>query len=1740
MDKAKGSKRIAGLLFCFLIVFLISDVSAIIRHPEDGGSNSFAHPSDNIIGKWGSNASCVAIAPDLVITTCHQGGGVGTYVNIAGGSYRVSAVYQANYNDTNLDMRIAQLDGAELTEYVEIYTGDINGLLGLELVIGGWGKDRGDPIIYGGKPCEYYWAGQRSDSLQWCTNTCDRFSPLTGIQYLVCDFDGPDPSIDGPATTYEGIIAEYDSGGGWFVNSNGWKLVCLSARVERANLCRFRRFYLENFVVDPDDFKGPNTIVIADWINGYVEQHLPNSDPYLTSPSSYTVTAGNRLSFKLYLSDAEGDAITVTCNDKPGGSAFDSSSRSFSWIPDYGSEGSYSADFTATDDRGGTADFSVAINVERGNRAPALSSINNQVVDETETLSFVVSASDPDGDTITYSLGNAPAGVQVNSNTGAVSWSTGYNDAGDYTIAVNASDGALSDSRQVSITVNNNNRNPQIAISGNVNLKFTDGLNLTVSASDPDNDGLTISIDGLPAGANYTNSTGKITWDTDKDDIGEYDFTITASDGAVEVDKLVQVVIADDPDYVDNYPPVFGAVDAVAGDEGNVLSFTVQANDPDGDSIIYSLGSAPAGVQINSNTGAVSWSTGYNDAGNYTITITASDGSLAVSQNVFVTVNNVNREPDITISGNTNPIYTAGLELTVNASDPDGDNVTVSIDDLPDGANYTNSTGKITWDTDKDDIGEYDFTITASDGAVEVDNLVQVVIADDPDYVDNYPPIFGTVDAVAGDEGNVLSFTVQANDPDGDSIIYSLGSAPAGVQINSNTGAVSWSTGYNDAGNYTITITASDGSLAVSQNVFVTVNNVNREPDITISGNTNPIYTAGLELTVNASDPDGDNVIISVDDLPVGANYTNSTGKIIWDTDKDDVGEYDFTITASDGAVEVDKLVQVVIADDPDYVDNYPPIFVPVDTITVDEGESVVFAVQASDPDGDDLNISVNNLPTGAVFVNNTFTWLTGSADIGSHAVIFTASDGNASTLITVDIEVENVNYPPVAKVTGSTKAAAGEEISLVIEASDVDGDVLTYSLKSAPNDMTINGTGISWNTTEADGGTHKFTVVVSDGEKSVLVPVTISLVVVDKDKDAPFIVSTYPDNGNIQIPLNPLITITIADYGDGVDYESVSITIDGEDVFDGTSISSVSDDSGQVLYSSQNSKVVRTGNSSRYTFQYQADDMFDYDCCPEVTVHANDLNGNMMEPYSFNFTTEMFSMAAAIPVDESKGSVNHDYQSEPVVAIGDNDIVWSAWCEGTVGSRCVQFAPYYNNTGGFDSARSITGSADIASADIAVSSEGELYLLWQDNSAGNWDIYAARSSDGMTLDIKAAVVEGEQDQTDPVVAISEDGKVYVAYVVHRKTGKDIYLAEFNDSLAFVSEKAVCSNVGEQGNPVIACGPDGDVHVAWEDYRDGACAVYAASLNGGWRNYLLAANSGQPDIVVDSSGDFLHTSWSSYKDIFYCKMALPLSDKGASPLNIIDDSSGAEQSNPSICHFSDGKISRTLVSWTDTRNAVGNDDNDIYFASVDKASMTNILATVDRNLSCQGCSAIASTSSGTPYILFQELSDTGQEVQMASATMVEATLSRVTISAADGGCVGIPVEMVDSVDDVSITVPGNALNSDIEMSITRVSNPPSDSTGIHSLFSYDFGPSSTREFRKELTVVIPYPKQIGGSDVTVYWYNPQTGSYSQSGMSGIETLNINSELNAVRFNTTHFSQYSVSSNFVPWITSSGQ
>jgi hypothetical protein len=370
------------------------------------------------------------------------------------------------------------------------------------------------------------------------------------------------------------------------------------------------------------------------------------------------------------------------------------------------------------------------------NRPPVLDSIDNKTVDEGVNLDFTVTATDPDGDTVTFSFTSNPemSGATLDENTGAFSWTPAAGSTGTYEVTVTATDNGTpveSDQEIFTITVGNVNRPPELAAISDKNVNEGVNLNFIVSAVDPDNDTVTYgftSDPGMP-GATLNENTGAFSWTPGYDSAGTYEVTVTATDNGTPAESDQETFIITVGNV--NRPPELETISDRNVNEGVILSFTVIATDPDNDTVTYGFTSDPgmSGAVLNESTGAFSWTPGYDSAGTYEVTVTATDnGTPAESdQETFtITVGNVNRAPELETISNKNITEGINLSFNVSATDPDNDTVTYCFTSDPgmSGATLKENTGAFSWTPPADSAGTYEVTVTATDNGspVKTDN----------------------------------------------------------------------------------------------------------------------------------------------------------------------------------------------------------------------------------------------------------------------------------------------------------------------------------------------------------------------------------------------------------------------------------------------------------------------------------------------------------------------------------------------------------------------------------------------------------------------------------------------------------------------------------------------------------------------------------------------------------------------------------------------------------------------------------------------------------------------------------------------------------------------------------------------------------------------------------------------------------------------------------------------------------
>lgn len=544
------------------------------------------------------------------------------------------------------------------------------------------------------------------------------------------------------------------------------------------------------------------------------------------------------------------------------------------------------------------------------NDAPVLAPIGNKTVGEGEVLTFIVTATDPNGDALTFSASNLPNGATLDAATGLFVWTPGFDSAGEFKdIVFTATDNGIfpaTSSETITIAVNDVNRAPILEPIGNQAVEEGGILTFSMGASDPDGDTLAFSASNLPAGASFDAATQTFAWSPAYGDAGNYaDVLFKVTDDGTPPLAAAEAITISVGNV--NRPPVLEPIGLKMIDEGHTLTFACSATDPDGDCVMFSASNLPPGTTFDPARGLFEWTPGFDASGVYAaVAFAVTDSGIPPLQDietVTITVGNANRPPVLLPIGNQVVAEGSTLEFTVAAADPDGDVVEVSASSLPSGAAFDKASQRFTWTPGYDEPGTYAgvlFTVT-DNGTPPLGDWESIAIS-----VGNVnrPPVLSSIGNQYVEEGQALSFLVSASDPDGDALSFEAAGLPDGSDFDPETHTFTWQPGYDASGNYSnVVFSVTDGGEPPETDqtaITITVGNVNRPPTLTPIGNR--AITGGETATfvVTASDPDGDNLLFSASNLPAGAIFDSSRQVFTWAPASGIVGEFAgilFTVT---------------------------------------------------------------------------------------------------------------------------------------------------------------------------------------------------------------------------------------------------------------------------------------------------------------------------------------------------------------------------------------------------------------------------------------------------------------------------------------------------------------------------------------------------------------------------------------------------------------------------------------------------------------------------------------------------------------------------------------------------------------------------------------------------------------------------------------------------------------------------
>lgn len=167
-----------------------------------------------------------------------------------------------------------------------------------------------------------------------------------------------------------------------------------------------------------------------------------------------------------------------------------------------------------------------------------------------------------------------------------------------------------------------------------VTINSGESYQLTLAARDSNNDQLSFSAAGLPAGATLwdnTNNTAQFSWTPTAAQAGEHLAVFEVSDGLFSKKQEMPITVLQG-----NSPPLLSVPSELSINEGKALSFTVSARDPDSeDKVELTCKNIPRGATFSADTGLFSWKPDFRSSGTYDLVFWARDDHGATASSLL-------------------------------------------------------------------------------------------------------------------------------------------------------------------------------------------------------------------------------------------------------------------------------------------------------------------------------------------------------------------------------------------------------------------------------------------------------------------------------------------------------------------------------------------------------------------------------------------------------------------------------------------------------------------------------------------------------------------------------------------------------------------------------------------------------------------------------------------------------------------------------------------------------------------------------------------------------------------------------------------------------------------------------------------------------------------------------------------------------------------------------------------------
>ena len=757
-------------------------------------------------------------------------------------------------------------------------------------------------------------------------------------------------------------------------------------------------------------------------------------------------------------SDPDGDPLTATITVGPAHGTATIANGVVSYKSASNYNGADSLTYRINDGRGGLATATVTVVVRPVNDRPvAMHDFLTVASGTTGTVNVLANDSDPDGDVLTVTAHSAPGHGTVSFAGGVASYTPAAGFSGSDTFEYTISDGKLTSTASVFITVTAATSDAPVAVDDTLTTaEDTEGdVFVLGNDSDPDGGTLTVTAFDQPANGTVSITAGIAAYLPAANYNGpdSFHYTVRNASGATSTATVFVTVVA-----VDDAP--VASDDAASLDEDTSATIDVVANDRDIDRdplVVASVTQPAHGSATIVSAHEVRYTPAANFHGSDSFTYSVADPSGATaSATVTLSITSVNDAPvAVADSATVDQDTSATIDVVANDSDPDHDPLTVTSATAPGhGTAVVVDATHVVYTPAANYRGPDSFSYTISDGnGGEASAAVAISVAPV-----NHAPV-ATDDAAATDEDTAVTIDVVANDSDRDGdplTVVAVTAASRGTVVISDAHHVTYTPGADLNGSDSFSYTIDDGAGGqATATVAISVAPVNDAPiahDDAASVLEDGVVT--IDVVANDSDPDGDGLTVSgVTQPPNGSIAVLDAHRVVYTPHENFHGGDTFDYLVSDpfgGTTRAHVAVEVISVNDAPVATG--------DTASLDEDTAVTVDVVNNDfdLDRDPLSIVAITQPShglALVIDAHHVSYIPVANYHGPDALTYTISDGNGGQATAeLALDVASVNDAPVAV---DDAASLDEDTAITFDVvandSDVDLDSLAVIRVAAP-----------------------------------------------------------------------------------------------------------------------------------------------------------------------------------------------------------------------------------------------------------------------------------------------------------------------------------------------------------------------------------------------------------------------------------------------------------------------------------------------------------------------------------------------------------------------------------------------------------------------------------------------------------------------------------------------------------------